>query len=116
GATTVQIFSEPVAKNPDSLLWVLAALWVPLPVSTGCSADLWNGLSRDLWMQAGNRPEERVRDVFRESSPYGAVGVAMLSRAVRFRGGAGLLGAAKDLVQAGTAALLNAGHPKIEYP
>jgi hypothetical protein len=116
GATTAQIFSEPVAKNPDSLLWVLAALWVPLPVSTGCPADLWNGFSRDLWMQAGNRPEERVRDVFRESSPYGAVGVAMLSTAVRFRGGPGLLGAAKDLVQAGTAALLNAGHPKIEYP
>lgn len=116
GATTVQIFSEPVAKNPDSLLWIAAALWLPLPVPSGCPAEVWSGLGRDLWLQAGNRPEERVRDVFRESSPYGAVSTAMLSTAVRFRGGPGLLGAAKELVQAGTAALLNAGHPGVEYP
>jgi len=116
GATTVQLFSEPIAQNPDALLWVMAALWAPLPVPTGCSPAIWSGLGRDVWIQAGNHPEERVRDAFRESAPYGAVGVAMLSTAVRFHGGPGLLGAAKELVQAGTAALLNAGHPKVEYP
>ena len=116
GATTVQIFSEPWGQNPDSLLWVMAALWAPLPVPTGCSAAIWNGLSRDLWIQAGNHPEERVRDAFKESAPYGAVAVAMLSTAIRFHTGPGLLGAAKELAQAGTAALLNAGHPVVEYP
>jgi hypothetical protein len=116
GATTVQVFSEPVGKNPDAFLWEMAALWLPLPVPSGCPAEVWGGIGRDAWLQAGNRPEERVRDVFRESSPYGSVAVAMLSTAVRFRGGAGALGAARELVQAGTAALLNAGHPKVEYP
>lgn len=116
GATTVQIFSEPVGQNPDSLLWEVAALWAPLPVPTGCSAAIWSGLSRDAWLQGGDHPEERVRDVFKESAPYGPIGVAMLGTAIRFHGGPGLLGAAKELVQAGTAALLNAGHPRVEYP
>lgn len=116
GATTVQIFSEPIGKNPDSLLWEMAALWVPLPVPTGCSADIWSGLGTDVWILAGARPDQHVRDIFRESAPYGAVAAATLRSALRFRGGPDLLGAVKELVQAGTAAFLNAGHPRVEYP
>jgi hypothetical protein len=115
-ATTVQIFSEPVGKNPDSLLWVMAALQLPLPIPTGCSEAVWNGLSTDVWLLAGARPDQRVRDTFRETTPYGAAGTATLRSALRFRSGSDLLGAVKGLVRAGTAALLNAGHPKIEYP
>lgn len=116
GATTVQIFSEPIGKNPDSLLWVAAALWVPLPVPTGCTAEVWTGLPADAWILAGARPDQRVRDTFRESASYGAVGTATLRSALRFRSGPDLLGTAKALVRAGTAAFLNAGHPRIEYP
>lgn len=116
GATTVQIFSEPIGKNPESLLWTTAALWVPLPVLTGCSSAVWSGLPTDIWVLAGANPNQRVRDTFRESAPYGAVGTATLRSALRFRSGPDLLGAVKALVRAGTAAFLNAGHPKIEYP
>jgi hypothetical protein len=115
-ATTVQIFSEPVGRNPDSLLWVMAALQVPLPVPTGCSEAVWSGLSAEVWALAGSRPSQLVRDNFRESASYGAVGAATLLSSLRFRGGSDLLGAVKALVRAGTAALLNAGHPDIEYP
>ncbi|HEX9944584.1 MAG TPA: hypothetical protein VGG03_21445 [Thermoanaerobaculia bacterium] len=116
GATTVQVFSEPVGRNPDSLLWVMAALWMPLPVPTGCSADFWSSQGSKPWFAAGLRPEQRVQDVFRESAPYGSVAVAMLRTALRFQGGPGLPGLVQDLVRAGVAALLNAGHPKLEYP
>jgi hypothetical protein len=117
GATTVQIFSEPIGQNPDSLLWVMAALRVPLPVPTACAPDVWVTQTETVWFsEAGVRSTEKVKDVFKEASRFGAVGAATLRTALRFRGGAGLLGAAKDLVQAGTAALLNAGHPRIEYP
>jgi hypothetical protein len=116
GATTVQIFSEPIGKNPDSLLWVAAALRVPLPVPTGCPAEVWNGLPADAWNLAGARPDQRVRDMFRESASYGAVGTATLRSALRFRSGPDLLGTVKALVRAGTAAFLNAGHPRIEFP
>jgi hypothetical protein len=116
GATTAQIFSEPIGLNPDSLLWVMAALWLPQPVATGCSADIWSTLSADAWAITGTRPEQRVRDVFRESAPYSSVAAAILRTAVRFRTGPGLLGAVKELTRAGIAALLNAGHPRVEFP
>ncbi len=74
----------------------MAALWAPLPVPAGCSAAIWSGLSPRRLIQAGDHPEERVRDVFRESAPYGPVGVALLSTAVRFHGGPGLLGAPRS--------------------
>jgi hypothetical protein len=117
GATTVQIFSEPIGRNPDSLLWVMAALRVPLPVPNGCAPEVWVNQTETVWFsEAGVRSTEKVQDVFREASRFAAVGAATLRTALRFRGGGGLLGAVKDLVQAGTAALLNAGHPRIEYP
>jgi hypothetical protein len=117
GATTVQIFSEPLGLNPDSLLWVAAALWVPLPVPTGCSEQVWSRLPLRVWVVAGYRPDERVKDSFKEAAPYEGVGTATLAAALRFSGGGpGLLGAAGDLVRAGTAAVLNAAHAAVEYP
>jgi len=115
GATSVQIFSEPVGLNPDSLLWVMAALWVPLPVFNACPAEFWGAAPLDPWAYAGVRPDVKLRDTFREVASYESLGTATLRATVRFRGGPGLLGAAKDLVRAGTVALLNAGHPKIEF-
>jgi hypothetical protein len=116
GATTVQIFSEPIGRNPDSLLWVAAALWLPLPVPAGCPSILWSGLSGEVWAAAGQRPDQLLRDAFREAPAYEGLSGLTLRSALRLRGGLGLLGAARDLVRAGTAALLNAGHPRIEYP
>ena len=60
GATTAQIFSEPIGRNPDSLLWVMSALWLPQTVATGCSADIWgalpptSGLSRATGPSSGS--------------------------------------------------------------
>jgi hypothetical protein len=111
----VQIFSEPVGLNPDSLLWVMAALWVPMPVFNACSTEFWGAAPLDPWAYAGVRPDVKLRDTFREVAAYESLGTATLRAAVRFHGGPGLLGVAKDLVRAGTVALLNAGHPRIEF-
>jgi hypothetical protein len=115
GATSVQIFSEPVGKNPDSVLWVMAALWLPLPVPSGCSAAFWDR-SQSLWSATGTLPTQKVSDLFTESKRYGSVATVTARAALRFQHGGGLLGAAKALAQAGVAALLNAGHPRIEFP
>lgn len=114
-ATTVQIFSEPVGLNPDSFLWVMAALWLPLPAPSGCSDTFW-GNSLGSWGPAGLKPTERVVDVFTEAKSYGSAGIVPLRTAVRFQVGGGLLGAAKGLVRVGIAAMLNSGHPEIEFP
>lgn len=116
GATTVQIFSEPVGLNPDSLLWVAAAFWVPLPVPAGCPASVWSRLPLSVWVEAGFRPDQRVQNTFQEFTSYATVGTATLSAALRFREEPGLLGAAKELARAATTAVLNATHASVEYP
>lgn len=116
GATTVQIFSEPIGRNPDSLLWVAAALWLPLPVPTGCPAIVWTGLGGEAWIASGQRSGQLLRDSFREVLSYEGLSGVTLRSALSLRSGLGLLGAARGLARAGTAALLNAGHPRIEYP
>ncbi|HEX6899478.1 MAG TPA: hypothetical protein VF789_07195 [Thermoanaerobaculia bacterium] len=114
-ATTVQVFSEPVGLNPDSFLWILAALWLPLPTPSGCTDAFWAG-SLSAWGPAGTKPTERVVDIFSEAKAYGAAGTAPLRTAIRFQVGGGLLGAARGLIRVGIAAMLNAGHPAIEFP
>ncbi|HEV2853285.1 MAG TPA: hypothetical protein VHC97_10820 [Thermoanaerobaculia bacterium] len=115
-ATSVQIFSEPIGLNPDSLLWVMAALWLPTPVFNACPAEFWSAAPLDPWAYAGIRPTVKVQDAFREAAFYATLASATLRAATGFHGGPGLLGAAKDLVRAGTVALVNAGHPRIEFP
>lgn len=113
-ATAVQVASEPVGKNPDSLLWVMAALRVPLPDFNGCTADLWNNRPT-AWQPTGIKPTQRLRDVFSESGRLG-IGNSTLREGLRLHGGAGLAGATLELLREGTAALLNAAHPALEYP
>ncbi|HEX7183635.1 MAG TPA: hypothetical protein VF756_17500 [Thermoanaerobaculia bacterium] len=115
-ATTVQIFSEPPRQNPDSLLWVMAALRIPLTEPTGCTPDLWSSRT-GLWQTTGIRPTQLLRNIFTESTRYGAVGNVTILGALRFQeGGAGALGAAKTLLRTAAAALLNAAHTQLEYP
>jgi hypothetical protein len=115
-ATTVQVFSEPVGRNPDSLLWVMAALWLPLPVPSGCTEAFWRDSPAAVWGPTGTKPGERVVDLFTEARTYNLLGTSTLQAALRFQREGGLLGAAKAVVRAGVAAYLNAGHPKLEYP
>jgi hypothetical protein len=113
-ATTVQIFSEAWGRNPDSFLWVAAALWLPLPEPQGCTADVWNG--KPEWIGTGIAPGQKVKDTFSQSSRYGQIGNVTLRTALHFQGGGGVLGAAKALIREGAAALLNATDPALEYP
>ncbi len=113
-STTVQIFSEPWGGNSDSLLWAMAALRLPLPVATGCSSSFWN-THPGSW-GGGIKPTQLVRNVFSQSEGYGSTADVTLRTALRFQDGPGLLGAAKALIRAGAAALLNAAHSQLESP
>ena len=114
-ATTVRLASEPWGQNPDSLLWVMAALWLPLPVQTGCPAAYWHA-DQEQWKYPGVPLTQKMKFIFPASQRYGEVGEATLRTALRFQDQAGLLGAAKTLVKQGGAALLNSAHFKSEYP
>lgn len=114
-STTVQTFSEPWGKNPDSLLWAAAALSLPLAASNGCPVTLWHA-DTDLWGSTGLSPTQRVRNVFQPAVAYGKAGDATLRTALRFQDQTGLLGAAKSLIKQGVGALLNATHGDLEFP
>lgn len=113
-STTVQIFSEPWGGNADSLLWPMAALRLPLPVLKACQSAFWN-THPGSW-GGGIQPTQLVRNVFSQSEGYGSSASVTLRTALRFQDGPDLLGAAKALIRAGAAALLNSAHSQLEYP
>jgi hypothetical protein len=114
-STSVRLASEPWGKNPDSMLWVMAALWVPLPVPSGCSPAYWRR-DQEQWKYPGLPPTQKIRFIFPAAVAYGDVAEATLRDAFGFPDEAGLTGAVKALVREGGAAIYNSGHYKIEYP
>src|SRR5215210_100374 len=114
-ATTVRLASEPWGKNPDSMLWVMAALWLPLPVPSGCTPAYWNR-DQEQWKYPGLPPSQKLRFIFPATLPYGDVAEATLRAAFLFPDQDGLLGAVRTLVREGGAGILNSAHYKIEYP
>ncbi|HEV2856454.1 MAG TPA: hypothetical protein VHC97_26945 [Thermoanaerobaculia bacterium] len=127
GSTTVQTFSEPVGQNPDSLLWILTALRVPLPGepqelppgnepgNEGCTPGYWKNHTGS-WAASGYSPSQTVVSVFSGASAFPSLASQTLLQALQGGGGPGTLGAAKILLRAATAALLNAAHPGVDYP
>jgi hypothetical protein len=93
----------------------MAALRVPLPAPTGCSAAFW-GDHPQAWQGTGIVPSQLVRNTFSQAAGYAEVGNVTLRTALRFRSASDLLGAVKDLLREAAAALLNAVHPAMEFP
>jgi hypothetical protein len=114
-STTVHLASEPWGKNPDSMLWVMAALWLPLPVASGCPAAYWLR-DQEQWKYPGLPPTQKIRFIFPAAIPYGDVAEATLRTAFGFPDEGGILGAVKALVREGGAAVYNSAHYRIEYP
>jgi hypothetical protein len=120
GQTSVQLFSAPPAParqpQPDSLLWVLAALRVPVtPGQHACTPGYWkNHLS--AWTATGLSPTALVGNTFTIPANLSTLGGETLREALAGGGGPGVLGAARILLRAGVAAMLNAGHPSVDYP
>lgn len=115
-ATTVRLASEPWGKNPDSILWVMAAMWLPLPVPSGCPPAFWHRDPDQQWKYPGLPPTQKMKFIFPATKDYGAIAEATLREAFLFEDGGGLLGAVRLLAREGGAAMLNGAHFKIEYP
>lgn len=126
--TTVQVVSAPAGQNPDSLLWTLAVLRVPVPVipppppppnetpgTEGCTPGYWKNHTRS-WSGTGYSPSQTVVSVFSGASAFPSLAGQTLLQALQGGGGPGTLGAAKILLRAATAALLNAASSGVDYP
>ncbi|MEO6192223.1 MAG: hypothetical protein ABIS20_04390 [Thermoanaerobaculia bacterium] len=121
GSTTVQLFSEPINQNPDSMLWILGALRVPLPAAPpvtgteGCTPGYWKNHTSS-WAGTGYSPGQTTGSVFSGASAFPSLASKTLLQSLQGGGGPGTLGAATILLRAATAALLNAAHSGVDYP
>ncbi|HSU84077.1 MAG TPA: hypothetical protein VLR69_16775 [Thermoanaerobaculia bacterium] len=124
-STTLQLVSAPVDQNPDSMLWELGALRVPLPAPTpppptmtgteGCTPGYWKNHTRS-WTATGYSPGQSTVSVFSAASAYPSLAGKTLLQSLQGGGGPGTLGGATILLRAAVAALLNASDSAVDYP
>jgi hypothetical protein len=123
-STTLQLVSAPVDQNPDSLLWELGALRVPLPGppsptevtgTEGCTPGYWKNHT-DSWAGTGYSPGQSTVSVFSAASAFPSLASKTLLQSLQGGGGPGTLGSATILLRAAVAALLNAAHSGVDYP
>ena len=81
----------------------------------GCTPGYWKNHT-DSWPPAGLSPSQSVDSVFGAASSYSGIGSASLLEALNFGGGGGADGAARILLRASVAGMLNASHPGVSYP
>jgi len=85
------------------------------PVFEGCTPGFWKvPQHHDSWLATGFAPGDTLESVFDVPDSLGLDGTTLV-RALSFRGGAGLDGAAQILLRAAVAAVLNAAHPDVSY-
>ena len=118
-STTVQVVSAPVNQFPDSLLWEVGVLRVPLqPTPTlneGCTPGFWKNHVA-AWAPTGFTAGQTAGSVFSAASAFPTLASRTLLQTLQGGGGSGTLGAARILLRAAVAALLNSAHPNLDYP
>lgn len=124
-STTLQLVSAPVNQNPDSLLWALGVMRLPLPTippeptevtgDQGCTPGYWKNHTGS-WTGTGLSPSQTTASVFSAASAFPSLASKTLLQSLQGGGGPGTLGAATILLRAATAALLNAAHKGVDYP
>lgn len=80
----------------------------------GCGTGYWKN-NKGAWPTTGYTRTQTVEAVFNVPDPYGLDNIT-LQQALESTGGSGTVGAAKILLRAAVAALLNAAHPDVDYP
>jgi hypothetical protein len=85
------------------------------PDGEGCTPGYWK-THPNAWAPTGYMQVQSVQSVFSNASLYGGIGGATLREALAFSGGSGTAGAARILLRAAVASLLNASHPDVNFP
>ncbi|MDP9381674.1 MAG: hypothetical protein M3Q29_16310 [Chloroflexota bacterium] len=88
----------------------------PPPPATGdegCTPGYWKNHVED-WSATGYSPNQTLESVFDVPDAYGLDNYTLME-ALKFGGGETTTGAARNLLRASVAALLNAAHPDVDY-
>jgi hypothetical protein len=118
GELTVQAFSydDNSGKLPASLVWVASAICLEKKEEKkgkdGCTPGYWKNHLHS-WQDLS--PDDEIQSVFKEAKDYNNLASKSLLDALKFGGGPGTEGAAKNLLRIAKAALLNALHSDVDY-
>jgi uncharacterized repeat protein (TIGR01451 family) len=85
------------------------------PGDQGCTPGYWKNHT-DSWPPTGLSPSQTVVSVFAQAAAYPNLASTSLHQALDFDGGDGVEGAARILLRAAVASLLNASHSGVSYP
>lgn len=95
---------------------VMMTMATAMACEYGCTPGYWkNHPTEAVWGPTGYTPNQMLEEVF-VGVNWGAIGIDgedTLLQALNYGGGSGVPGAAKILLRAAVAALLNAAHPAI---
>ncbi len=86
----------------------------PAAPPQGCTPGFWKN-HPNAWPPTGYSRNQTLESVFDVPNAFGLDNNTLL-QALSFDGGSGTVGAARILLRAAVAALLNAAHPNINYP
>ncbi|MHC5110834.1 MAG: SdrD B-like domain-containing protein [Planctomycetota bacterium] len=84
------------------------------PGDEGCSQGYWKNHT-GRWVLTGYAPDDLVDEVFKLPEAFSEIAGETLSEALRFSGGPDAVDKAALLLKQAVAALLNAGHPHVEF-
>jgi hypothetical protein len=85
------------------------------PPHTGCTPGFWKNCTIH-WQLTGYNTGQSVSSVFTMGNCCASLGSSSLLGALDFGGGPDICGAARNLLRAAVAALLNASSPEVDYP
>jgi hypothetical protein len=85
------------------------------PPKAGCTPGFWKNCTIH-WQPTPYRTDQKVSSVFTLGNCCATLGNASLLGAMDFGGGGDVCGAARNLLRAAVAALLNASSPEVDYP
>ena len=88
---------------------------VECQAKAGCTPGFWKNCTIH-WQPTGYRTDQAVGTVFEMGSCCSSLGNTKLLAALDFGGGSDVCGAARNLLRAAVAALLNAASPEVDYP
>jgi hypothetical protein len=117
GATSLTVEVVSTGNDPASLHWIAAALAIAVtdepPGNQGCTPGFWKNHT-DLWHTYTSG--QTVDSVFTVPGSLSTLADDSLLDALKYGGGPGTTGMARNLLRAAVAALLNAEDPDVAYP
>ena len=122
----VLVCGEPIVNNVEVLGWYVSEeVWFDIQTDTadcpcdeqgeeGCTPGYWKN-STGCWCEA-YEPDDLVGDVWVIPACVDELADDELLDALKYKGGSGTIGAARNLLRHATAALLNACNDEVTYP